>query len=1284
MSKTLIALIAFVLITSLVQSQSPKLILPIGHAEQVNDAQFSNDGKKIITISNDKTGKIWDAENGQILANLKHKDFITKGYFSPNGNTILTFSIDGIAKLWNTISGSKIINIGDKINNVNDVKFSQDGQYVFASFADSTVKLFDSESGILKFQIKNNKDGIYTAALNASNTQIATVGKDHTIRIWEVNTGKLLKILKGNQGKIKYIEYSPDDSKLISCSKDSSVRVWTNSGTLLFTIKGKEDITFSRFSPDNKSICTATASGIITISDCNNGKLLNTLYEKSGILISLEFSPNGNFLIAATNWSAHIWDATTWRSIRNIDLEGYGNYARFNYDGTKIVTALTNNMASVWDLKTKKSLLDLNGHTHLSLDINFNSDGQKMVSANDDNIGRIWDDNSKITNLLIGHTQPMNTAEFSKDGKMIITSSEDSTIKIWNANNSQLITTLKGHQAEVISAHLSSDKNKIISAGNDSISNLFICSTNDYNYVLVKKIKNPNGSIDKAFFSPDGNRFLAYSLDSNTNNIFINLGDANTGNLITGFKGIGMQMLYDAKFSPDSKKIITCSFGVDSKNGSNLQIWDASDGHFIQHIPIKKDFYPQVASYSPDGTKIICGTGDLEFKIFDATTLKEITSLIKIPSFPLDINFSPDGNKLLMSFEDNTARIWDSKTGKEIKKLSGHTDDVSSAKFSPDGKYIITNSYDNTYKRWTSEGKLLYTFFPIDHDFDYLAIDSFGRYDGTSGARNLLYFTCGTEKIELEQLEELSWQPNLVSIILGTSNFPFIAKKLSDIEICNNTPTIIQKGIKKDRYEFLVIPNKGGIGKVQLFINSQLRKEYPIDSLIKQLGGGYLLSIPADEIKPYFVSEVSNIVSVKATTSNGEMTSRGGIVETPIIKKENNEKPNIYIVSVGISEYKSSKLKLNYPSTDATSFASAVTASAIKFLTTDKEHIDKDHVHTYVFNTENDSLNWPYKINIQKKIEEIAKTAKADDVFILFFAGHGILLNGEKNFYLLTADATSFELSAASKNFVAISTNELREWMQKIKANKQLLILDACNSGKALEDLQNSLRKRGEISPSQTKALEDLKDKSGFFILAASASGQSAYEATQFGHGLLTYSLLSGIKLGTGLKDDKIDVTGWFNNALEKATELAKGIGGRQDPQIFANASFTVGIVDNEIKDGIHINKDPKKVFSKTLLFSDLTLFIDDIQLGTDFDNELAISSSNDKQSLHTFIGPYQGGDAYSIRGSYEIKDSTLTIKLHLVNQNKSVGNEIVKSAPLDQKDHLVKTMIDNIILLIK
>src|SRR5437870_13629049 len=78
---------------------------------------------------------------------------------------------------------------------------------------------------------------------------------------------------------------------------------------------------------------------------------------------------------------------------------------------------------------------------------------------------------------------------------------------------------------------------------------------------------------------------------------------------------------------------------------------------------------------------------------------------------------------------------------------------------------------------------------------------------------------------------------------------------------------------------------------------------------------------------------------------------------------------------------------------------------------------------------------------------------------------------------------------------------------EKIDAGQILLVIDACNSGQALEAEE---KRRG---PMNSKGLAQLAYEKGMYILTAAQSYQAAQEAEEFGHGLLTYVLIeAGLK----------------------------------------------------------------------------------------------------------------------------------------------------------------------------
>ncbi len=44
----------------------PELVLPIGHTDWINSAEYNATGSRIVTASRDNTARIWDAESGDL------------------------------------------------------------------------------------------------------------------------------------------------------------------------------------------------------------------------------------------------------------------------------------------------------------------------------------------------------------------------------------------------------------------------------------------------------------------------------------------------------------------------------------------------------------------------------------------------------------------------------------------------------------------------------------------------------------------------------------------------------------------------------------------------------------------------------------------------------------------------------------------------------------------------------------------------------------------------------------------------------------------------------------------------------------------------------------------------------------------------------------------------------------------------------------------------------------------------------------------------------------------
>ena len=106
--------------------------------------------------------------------------------------------------------------------------------------------------------------------------------------------------------------------------------------------------------------------------------------------------------------------------------------------------------------------------------------------------------------------------------------------------------------------------------------------------------------------------------------------------------------------------------------------------------------------YSPNGYRVVTGSGDKTIRIWDAESVAVVAEPLTGHNGGVEsIAYSPDGRRIISGSEDRTIRIWDAETGVAVgNPLEGHTHPVQSIACSPHGHYIASGSYDNTNRVW--------------------------------------------------------------------------------------------------------------------------------------------------------------------------------------------------------------------------------------------------------------------------------------------------------------------------------------------------------------------------------------------------------------------------------------------------------------------------------------------------------------------------------------------------------------------------------------------------------
>jgi WD40 repeat protein len=66
----------------------------VGHTAVVSSANFSPDGKQIVSVSWDKSLKLWDLAGNCLQTFVGHTDMVSSANFSPDGKQIVSVSWD--------------------------------------------------------------------------------------------------------------------------------------------------------------------------------------------------------------------------------------------------------------------------------------------------------------------------------------------------------------------------------------------------------------------------------------------------------------------------------------------------------------------------------------------------------------------------------------------------------------------------------------------------------------------------------------------------------------------------------------------------------------------------------------------------------------------------------------------------------------------------------------------------------------------------------------------------------------------------------------------------------------------------------------------------------------------------------------------------------------------------------------------------------------------------------------------------------------------------------------
>jgi WD40 repeat protein/tRNA A-37 threonylcarbamoyl transferase component Bud32 len=639
------------------------------HEGYITAAVFSPDGARILTGSEDKTARIWNALTGQPMGEpMQHEGSVTVAAFSPDGSRILTGAEDGTAHLWNAATGQLI--------------------------------------GILM----RPGDFVRAIAFKSDDTRVLTFTENGRIQLWNVATAEPVDepIQVNLENGLTAIAFSPDGARLLTSSWDKTARLWeTATGKPIGEpIRHENYVSFVAFSPDGTRVLTH-AGADSQMWDTATGRRVGKAMYADGGLMSVAFSPDSRHVLIGSTHDWQIWDANTGEQTHRVFQDDPITAVAFSQDGDYILTGSVDKSAR---LKSVGYSLP-NG-----VKVIPGPDGQRDIQLPISSIGE-----------PMIHDDAVTAVAFSPDGAEVLTGSAKGAIRLWERVVSRSMGAPMKHKGADIAITFAAfspvGTHAVTFAEKEQSAQVWDVATQ-------QPIGDPlrfDGTVASVSFSDDGTRLLTTSKDGTT---FIR--DSTTGKpkgeaLRPAFRAKSVSFKVVA-FSPDGKVVFTSGQYPNQPEVEPIQPLDVSPSFqeplaqqslSVENLELGSLVgfaeFGQVAngntetvmaaSSVPGGTilrRALPFLRDDTARLWDAATRTPIGEFMRHENQLTSIAFSLDGTRIVTGSDDKTARLWSASTGRTLGDPMRHGDSVLAVAFSSNGTRILTGSKDKTARLWNA------------------------------------------------------------------------------------------------------------------------------------------------------------------------------------------------------------------------------------------------------------------------------------------------------------------------------------------------------------------------------------------------------------------------------------------------------------------------------------------------------------------------------------------------------------------------------------------------------
>jgi eukaryotic-like serine/threonine-protein kinase len=572
-------------------------------------AQVSHDGTRILTMSGDKTAKLWDAETEQVLYtwNLPGA-FISDGAFSPIDTQIAIWTYDGHMHFYDMESGTKLNSWRAHEMSVRNAVFNNSGDRIVTAGDDRTIRVWDVETFEVSLEIVDLPEPMSSLGFSPDGRSVYAAPVGGVPVIFDALTGDAVAraddsiILRGYGGDALFVSQGQELRRL---STSDLAEEWRMPYT--------DEISRIEFFPEHDKLLVVKSYGVVELMDGASGQILRTFNFGGSVNSSLLSEAGDRVILLSYEGRIQIFDAEGGESLLALSQDQSGGLttAVIAPDDAYLLTATRNGDVRKWPLAGigQGELLAMApvGFEPCA----FSGDGRRVALAGPEGQLRVMD--LEKGSLLYQATYPIfsggNRASLNHDGTLLGVVLDEFLPVVISLPDGALISQFYGHRGIVKSIRFDDSSEEVVTASYDGTARIWNVASGE----LQRELGRHEGSVLDARFSPDGIHVATISIDET----------ARVWNRATGetlFEVAHEAGLTSCAFSADGKK-----FASGSRDGA-IHVWDVEAKH-AQYVLAGQAGEVTRLAFSADAGRIVSNSGRGVQKVWDARQGVLLTSI---------------------------------------------------------------------------------------------------------------------------------------------------------------------------------------------------------------------------------------------------------------------------------------------------------------------------------------------------------------------------------------------------------------------------------------------------------------------------------------------------------------------------------------------------------------------------------------------------------------------------------------------------------------------------------